>query len=85
MNCTDKDLECPKAREVADAAVKQVFAILGVNIDVPSDVAEFQMDLRFGRSMRRATDKGFMAMVVIVAAGIAGAVWLGLVAKVKGG
>jgi O-acetyl-ADP-ribose deacetylase (regulator of RNase III) len=50
--------ECPHAQESADRAVKKVFAILGVDIDDPEKVEEFRMDLRFGRSMRRAADRG---------------------------
>lgn len=82
--CSAGDLECPKAQEVADAAVKKVFAILGVDVDDPEKVEEFRMDLRFGRSMRRATDKGMIAIVVFVATGIAAAVWLGITSQFKG-
>ena len=83
-NCTDPVQNCPKAQEIADQAVKRVFAILGVDIDDPEKVLEFQMDLRFGRSMRRATDKGVVAVVCIVAVGLAGALWSGITAKITG-
>lgn len=42
------------SRDAADAAVRKVFAILGVDIDDPSSVARLQSDLRFGRVMREA-------------------------------
>ena len=76
--------ECPHAQESADLAVKKVFAILGVDIDDPEKVEEFRMDLRFGRSMRRAADRGVMAMVGLVVAGLMAALWAGVVAKVSG-
>lgn len=71
--CKNDGLDCPKAREVADEAVRKVFAILGVDIDDPEKVEEFRMDLRFGRSMRRATDKGIIAVVGLIAIGMASA------------
>lgn len=83
-NCNTEHLECPKAREVADEAVRKVFAILGVDIDDPEKVEEFRMDLRFGRSMRRATDKGIIAVVALVAVGVASATWVGITAQLKG-
>jgi hypothetical protein len=76
--------ECPHAQESADRAVKKVFAILGVDIDDPEKVEEFRMDLRFGRSMRRAADRGIMAMVGLVVAGLMAALWAGVIAKVGG-
>lgn len=44
--CNKENLECPRAREVADEAVRRVFAILGVDIDDPEKVEEFRMDVR---------------------------------------
>jgi hypothetical protein len=76
--------ECPHAQESADRAVKKVFAILGVDIDDPEKVEEFRMDLRFGRSMRRAADRGVMAMVGLVVAGLMAALWAGVVTKISG-
>lgn len=54
------------ADEIAHKAVKQVFAILGVNIDEPIEVSEFQADLRFGRTLRNATNKGFVSVFALV-------------------
>lgn len=77
--------QCPHAQESADRAVKKVFAILGVDVDDPEKVEEFRMDLRFGRSLRRAADKGVMVMVGIVATAMLAALWAGVVAKITGG
>ena len=41
---------CPHAAEAADTAVKKVFAILGVDVDVPKEVEQFRENLRFGIS-----------------------------------
>lgn len=69
---------CPHAEESARKAVKMVFAILGVNVDEPKEVEEFRENLRFGASMRRAADKGWMAIAGAFAVGVASAVWVGV-------
>jgi hypothetical protein len=51
------------AQEVADLAVKKVFAILGIDINNPASVEEFREDLRFGRRMRKLADHGSMALI----------------------
>lgn len=79
-----KQSDCLNAQEVADAAVKKVFAILGVDIDDPEKVEEFRMDLRFGRSLRRASDKGLLAFVGLISVGLASALWAGIAAQIKG-
>lgn len=83
--CPADMAQCPHARQSAEFAVKKVFAILGVDVDDPEKVEEFRMDLRFGRSMRRATDRGMLAFVGVVAVGIAAALWAGVVTKLGGG
>lgn len=75
----------PACQELADRSVKKVFAILGVDIDKPESVEEFREDLRFGRKMRKAADHSFLAMVGVLAVGLAAAVWTGIVSKVAGG
>jgi hypothetical protein len=63
MECpTDFD-NCPHARASATLAVKQVFAILGVDIDKPGEVEDFRINLRFGATMRRASDRGILVAV----------------------
>lgn len=75
--CKTQD-DCPHAEESARRAVKMAFAILGVNVDEPKEVEEFRENLRFGASMRRAADKGWMAVVGVVAVGLASAAWVGV-------
>lgn len=70
--------------DVADRAVRKVFAILGVDIDKPDSVSEFQADIRFGRSMRKAADHGILAFIGIVAVAVAAALWAGIGAKLGG-
>lgn len=47
---------CPQVQQAAEDAVRKVFAILGIDVDVPKEVEEFRENLRFGASMRRAAD-----------------------------
>lgn len=76
--------ELPQAEQAADHAVRKVFAILGVDIDKPESVEEFREDLRFGKRMRKAADHGFLALMGVMAAAFAAAVWAGIVQKVGG-
>lgn len=87
--CTQPAEHCPHVAQAADDAVRKVFAILGVDIDVPKDVEQFRENLRFGASMRRAADKGVAVMFgaiasTLIVAGLA-ALWVGIVSKFKGG
>ncbi len=84
MNCPDDIGKCPHARESAEMAVKKVFAILGVDIDVPRDVESFRENLRFGASMKRAADRGTLAIVGAIAVAIMAALWSGIVQKIGG-
>ena len=65
----------------AELAVKKVFAILGVDIDKPKEVEEFRENLRFGATLRRAADRGFLAMVVIIAGAVVAMAWAGIVSE----
>lgn len=82
--CTMSPDHCPHVAEAADNAVRKVFAILGVDIDVPKEVEQFRENLRFGASMRRAADKGMLAIVGAVAVGLLAALWSGIVSKLTG-
>ena len=66
-------------------AVRKVFAILGVDVDKPESVAEFQEDLRFGKKLRRIADHSLFALFGLVAVGVGAALWAGVVGKIKGG
>ena len=85
MECQVKTSEdCSHAMQSAELAVKKVFAILGVDIDVPKEVEEFRENLRFGASMRRAADKGLIAFVGVIATALAAAIWTGIISKISG-
>lgn len=76
---------CPHVKEAADEAVKKVFAILGVDIDVPREVEQFRENLRFGASMRRAADKGMLTVIGVLVTAMLAALWAGIVSKLTGG
>lgn len=82
-NCPHTD-DCPHASASAELAVKKVFAILGVDIDVPKEVEEFRENLRFGAMMRKAVDKGFLAVVSTIATAILAALWVGITKSLTG-
>lgn len=71
------------SEDVAEHAVKKVFAILGVDIDRPESVEEFREDLRFGKRMRKIADHGTLALFGVFAAGLAAALWAGIVSNIK--
>jgi len=79
---------CPHADKSAELAVRKTFAILGVDVDNPKEVEEFRMDLRFGKSMRRASDRGAWAVLgaffSVMVAGTLAVVWAGIVSKLGG-
>jgi len=64
--------------------VRKVFAILGVDVDVPKEVEEFRENLRFGASMRRAADKGMLTIIGVLATAMLAALWAGIVSKITG-
>lgn len=67
--------ECPSpgcAQSAAEQAVKQVFAILGVNIDNPSEVEQFRELLRFVKSVKSAAGGGMTAFLGALAVILAG-------------
>lgn len=85
-SCEHKTVEsCPHIKQSADAAVKKVFAILGVDINDPRDVEKFREDLRFGGKLRRAADHGFLTMVAAILVGALAVIWVGITAKLAGG
>lgn len=76
---------CNLADDSADRAVKKTFAILGVDIDHPEQVAQFQDDLRFGRRLRKAADHAIYGFIGILVVAVGYALWEGIKAKVHGG
>ena len=72
-DCAKEQENCPHADESADRAVKKVFAMLGVNVDDPKSVTDFQQDLRFGGRLRRISDRVNITIItVVVATSVAG-------------
>lgn len=63
------------AELAAQKAVQKTFAILGVNVDEPSEVEEFRRDLRFAGDMRKMHGKALTAFVVAVAGTAGAALW----------
>lgn len=83
--CTGSPEHCPQVQQAAEDAVRKVFAILGVDVDVPKEVEEFRENLRFGATLRRAVDKGIMTVAGVVATVLLAALWVGVVEKLHGG
>ncbi len=81
----ERRTRCEHADDAAEKAVKKTFAILGVDIDQPKEVREFQESLRFGDRLRKAADKGLLAFVAGFAALFVAALWAGFKIKVAGG
>jgi len=70
--------------DAAKMAVRDTFALLGVNIDDPRQVEEFRMDLRFGGEMRSLVGKGKVAIITTAAALLFAALMAGLKIKILG-
>jgi hypothetical protein len=69
-------------KQAADNAVKQVFAILGVDVDKPAEVEDFRANLRFGAGVRKAADRGVITVLGIMFTALGYAAWSGFVEKV---
>ena len=80
----DRRKNCQHADDAAEKAVKKTFAILGVNIDEPREVSEFQQSLRFSDKLRKTADKGIFTFIITVAGLMGTALWLGLKIKFGG-
>ena len=83
--CAGSPDHCPQVQQAAEDAVRKVFAILGVDVDVPKEVEEFRENLRFGASMRRAADKGMLAIIGAIVVGALAALWAGVVSSIVKG
>jgi hypothetical protein len=69
---------CPHLDEAAERAVRKVFAILGVDINVPKEVEEFRENLRFGSQLRMLAGRGAVAMFVVICTALVTATWVGI-------
>jgi hypothetical protein len=74
---------CYYSEESARKAVKETFAILGVDVNDPSQVEEFRKSLRFSDELRTLADKGKIAIVVALVGTLAAALWIGLKTKLS--
>ena len=74
---------CPHAEQAAERAVAKVFAILGVDIQIPADVEKFRMSLRFSDGMRRASERGRLAIAGTMAITILAAIGYGVIELLK--
>lgn len=79
-----EDRHCPEAEDIARRAVKDVFAILGVDIDKPESVEEFRKDLRFSQGLRKSADRGLAVAVGAVVLALVGALFAGMILKIGG-
>lgn len=70
---------CEHAEEAAEVAVKKTFAILGVNVDDPQQVSNFQQDLRFGRKLREMADRGTLPALIVLLSLISAAFVAGMI------
>lgn len=77
--------QCYYSEESARKAVKETFAILGVDINDPRQVEEFRKSLRFSDELRTLADKGKLVVVSALVAALVGALWIGLKTKFIGG
>ncbi len=66
----------------ADHAVKKTFAILGVDVTDPESVEEFREDLRFGKRMRKISDRGQLVLAGMFFIGIGWAIFEGIKSKI---
>lgn len=75
---------CPQVQQAAEDAVRKVFAILGVDVDVPKEVEEFRENLRFSATLKKVADKGMLTLVGVIATAALAALWAGIVSKIGG-
>lgn len=83
--CEQPDIpECKYSKRAAKEAVKETFAILGVDINDPKQVSEFQQDLRFGRSMRCLANNGLIAAFTAICVAMVAALGVGIASRING-
>jgi hypothetical protein len=83
-DCQAHNENCPHADRAAEKAVKKTFAILGVDIDEPKEVREFQESLRFSEKLRGIADKSLTAFVIVFVVSAAGIFIYGVKMKLTG-
>ncbi|MDR2366434.1 MAG: hypothetical protein LBD68_11395 [Zoogloeaceae bacterium] len=73
------------ARRASEMTLEKTFAILGVDIHDPQQVADFQDSLRYLARLKKISDHGILALVAALSVGLVGVIFLGFITKVKGG
>lgn len=63
-------------REAAEKAVREVFALIGVDVDRPEQVEAFREDLRLAKNLRQAIGHGFLALIAALATAGGTAAWM---------
>lgn len=64
-----------EAHELAQVAVKEVFYMLGVDVDDPVQVEAFRRDIRFAGDLRRQMAKGIGAILVTLVGAATAYIW----------
>lgn len=72
------------ATDAAKQAVREVFYLLGVDVDNPKQVEEFRKSLRFSDELRKLSERGKIIFVAAFTTFIAGALWIGFKSKIVG-
>lgn len=82
ISCPDEEYRGPERRtrcehadDAAEKAVKKTFAILGVDIDNPKEVREFQESLRFSDKLKQIADKSMFGAVATLITLAIGSLW----------
>lgn len=75
------------AEQAADNAVSTVFLRLGINIEDPNQVVEFQKDFNamrdFIRTWRTVRSQGIVALTLLLLTAAIGAFWVGVKASFR--
>ena len=78
------ELRCQFADSSAERAVEKTFAIFGVNIHEPKEVAAFQDSLRFNERLKKMADKGVIALWVAFVSFLGISLYIGIKYKITG-
>ena len=71
QKCTD----CTqRGHDIAELAVKKVFATIGVDVDDPESIERFREDLRFNKLLRRYTHQMAIVALGIICTAFAAAI-----------
>jgi len=56
--------KCMEAERAADAAVHKTFAIMGIDVDSPKQVSEFQEGLTFNRKLNVMANRTVIGVII---------------------